>query len=90
VQVAVACYAVSVALGLLIEVVGFFSRAVDPRVRMMRLERAMERTRKQIELGTGPRRKVRWRRTGRDEPPATPATPPPGDEPRDPDPETRH
>jgi hypothetical protein len=78
VQVAVACYAVSVALGLVIEVVVFFSRAVDPRVRMIRLERAMERTRQQIELGTGPRRKVRWRRT------------PPAGEPRDPDPETRH
>ena len=89
VQVAVACYAVSVALGLLIEVVVFFSRAVDPRVRMMRLERAMARARSQIELGTGPRRKVRGRRTA--SPAGTPAgDASPADESRDPDPETRH
>lgn len=61
VQVAVACYAVAVALGLAIEVVVFFARAVDPRVRVVRLERAIERARQQIELGTGPARRMRWR-----------------------------
>jgi hypothetical protein len=61
VQVAVACYAVAVALGLLIEVVVFFARAVDPRVRVVRLEKAIERARQQIELGTGPVRRQRWR-----------------------------
>jgi hypothetical protein len=61
VQVAVACYAVAVASGLLIEVVVFFARAVDPRVRVVRLERAIERARQQIELGTGPARRLRVR-----------------------------
>jgi hypothetical protein len=48
VQVAVACYAVAVALGLLLEVVVFFSRAVDPRVRVVRLSRALDRARQQL------------------------------------------
>lgn len=45
VQISVACYAVGVALTLFIEVVVFFARAVDPRVRMLRLERALEKAR---------------------------------------------
>jgi hypothetical protein len=64
VQVAVSCYAVSIALGLLVEVVVFFARAVDPRVRVVRLEKAIERARQQIELGTGPARRVRRARRG--------------------------
>jgi hypothetical protein len=45
VQISVACYAVGVALTLFVEVVVFFARAVDPRVRLMRLERALEKAR---------------------------------------------
>lgn len=45
VQVSVACYAVGIGLTLLLEIVVFFARAVDPRVRVLRLERALEKTR---------------------------------------------
>jgi len=50
VEVSVACYAVGVAVSLLVEVLVFFSRAVDPRVRMMRLERALTRARELAEM----------------------------------------
>lgn len=53
VKVAIACYTVAVALSLLLEVIVFFSRAVDPRVRLVRLERAVERTRAQAERRAG-------------------------------------
>lgn len=49
VKVAIACYTVSVALSLLLEVIVFFSRAIDPRVRVIRLERAIEKARAQAE-----------------------------------------
>ncbi len=49
VKVAIACYAGAVALSLLLEVVVFFSRAVDPRVRVIRLERAIEKARAQAD-----------------------------------------
>jgi hypothetical protein len=50
VQVAVALYAIGILLALAVEIVVFFSRAIDPNVRLLRLERAVERTRKQITL----------------------------------------
>ncbi|HUQ08216.1 MAG TPA: alkaline phosphatase family protein [Kofleriaceae bacterium] len=49
VKVAIACYTVAVALSLLLEVIVFFSRAIDPRVRVIRLERAIEKARAQAE-----------------------------------------
>lgn len=51
VKVAIACYTVAVALSLLLEVIVFFSRAIDPRVRVIRLERAIEKARAQAEKG---------------------------------------
>jgi hypothetical protein len=52
VQVALALYAIAVSLALVVEVVVFFARALDPRVRLVRLERAALRAR--AELGDGP------------------------------------
>jgi hypothetical protein len=49
VKVAIACYTAAVALSLLLEVIVFFSRAIDPRVRVIRLERAIEKARAQAE-----------------------------------------
>ena len=46
--VAVACHALAVALTLSLEIVVFFARAVDPRVRLRRLERAAQRERRRI------------------------------------------
>lgn len=46
--VAVACHALAVALTLSLEIVVFFARAVDPRVRLKRLERAAQRERRRI------------------------------------------
>jgi hypothetical protein len=68
VQVSVACYAVSVAVSLFVEVLVFFARAVDPRVRMLRLERALIRTRELAEMaerGELPARRVRPKRARR-------------------------
>ena len=50
VQVAVAAYAMAILLALIVEIVVFFSRAVDPNVRLLRLERAVEKARQQITL----------------------------------------
>ena len=84
-QVAVAAYTAAVALGLMIEVVVFFARAVDPRVRVVRLERAIERARRQIELGTGPAaRRRRWRREIGVRGTPSPIDVPPRDPPLDP------
>jgi hypothetical protein len=47
--VAVACHALSGAVTLGLEIVVFFARAVDPRVRLRRLERAAERERRRLE-----------------------------------------
>ncbi len=55
VKVAIACYAIAVALSLLLEVIVFFARAVDPRVRVMRLERAIEKARAQAQRAGGGR-----------------------------------
>jgi hypothetical protein len=49
VLVAVSCYTVAVALTQVVEVIVFFARAVDPRVRLVRLERAAARARAQVE-----------------------------------------
>ncbi len=46
INIAIACYAVAVTLSLLLEIIVFFARAVDPRVRVMRLERAITRARR--------------------------------------------
>ena len=46
--VAVACHALAVAVTLSLEIVVFFARAVDPRVRLKRLERAAQRERRRI------------------------------------------
>ncbi len=46
--VAVACHALAVAVTLSLEIVVFFARAVDPRVRLRRLERAAQRERRRI------------------------------------------
>ncbi len=65
VEVSVACYAIGVAVTLLVEVLVFFSRAVDPRVRMMRLERALSRAKELAEMaerGELPRKPARTRR----------------------------
>lgn len=62
VEVSVACYAAGVALTLFVEVVVFFARAVDPRVRALRLERALEKARLAAETSGEtplPRRKER-------------------------------
>jgi hypothetical protein len=50
VQVAVALYAMAILLALVVEIVIFFARAIDPNVRLMRLERALEKARRQITL----------------------------------------
>lgn len=47
-QVAVACYALGVALSLLLELVIFLARAADPVARVARLERALARTRAKL------------------------------------------
>lgn len=44
-KVAIACYVLAVALLLVLEVVVFFARSVDPRVRLLRLERALDKAR---------------------------------------------
>ncbi len=49
VKVAISCYTIAVALSLLLEVIVFFSRAVDPRVRVVQLERAIEKARAQAD-----------------------------------------
>ena len=51
--VAVACHALAVAVTLGLEFVVFFARAVDPRVRLRRLERAAERERRRLKRDTG-------------------------------------
>jgi Metalloenzyme superfamily/Type I phosphodiesterase / nucleotide pyrophosphatase len=47
--IAVACYALAGAVTLGLEIIVFFARAVDPRVRLRRLERAAERERRRLE-----------------------------------------
>jgi hypothetical protein len=47
--VAVAFYAMASAVTLVLEIVIFFARAVDPRVRLRRLEAAAERQRSRVE-----------------------------------------
>ncbi len=55
VQVALALYAVAILLALVVEVVVFFARALDPRVRLVRLERAAARARAELgDPGTTP------------------------------------
>ena len=49
INIAIACYAVAVTLSLLLEVIVFFARAVDPRVRLAHLEKAIQRTRRRTE-----------------------------------------
>lgn len=49
VKVAVACYVLAVFLSLVVEVIVFFARSVDPRVRLLRLERALGKTRAELE-----------------------------------------
>jgi|GEM_PF-659423 len=44
-KVAIACYVLAVALSLVVEVIVFFARSVDPNVRLLRLERALARAR---------------------------------------------
>lgn len=53
-KVAIACYVVAVFLSLLVEIIVFFARSVDPNVRLLRLERAVARARAQAE-STEPR-----------------------------------
>ncbi len=48
VQVALALYAIAILLALLVEVVVFFARALDPRVRLQRLERATLKARAEL------------------------------------------
>ncbi len=48
VQVAVALYALSILLALIVEIVIFFARAIDPNVRLLRLERAVEKVKRQL------------------------------------------
>jgi hypothetical protein len=62
VLVAVSCYTIGVALTQVIEVIVFFARAVDPRVRLVRLERAAARARAQVEGRTRRRWPFRRRR----------------------------
>ena len=47
--IAVACYAMASAITLGLEIVIFFARAVDPRIRLRRLERATQRERARLE-----------------------------------------
>lgn len=47
--IAVATYAVGVSVLLILEIVIFFARAIDPRIRLQRLERAAARQRSSIE-----------------------------------------
>ncbi len=60
VQVALALYAIAILLALIVEVVVFFARALDPQVRLQRLERATAKVRAQIDAaphvapGAGP------------------------------------
>jgi hypothetical protein len=49
VQVALALYAIAVLLALIIEVVVFFARALDPQVRLQRLERATARIKARLD-----------------------------------------
>jgi hypothetical protein len=46
--IAVACHALASAVTLGLEIVVFFARAVDPRVRLRRLERAADRARRRV------------------------------------------
>jgi hypothetical protein len=48
-HIAVACHALAGAVTLGLEIIVFFARAVDPRVRLRRLERAAERERRRLE-----------------------------------------
>ena len=48
-SIAVACHALAGTVTLGLEIVVFFARAVDPRVRLRRLERAAERERGRLE-----------------------------------------
>jgi hypothetical protein len=64
VLVAVSCYTIAVALTQVVEVIVFFARAVDPRVRLVRLERAAARARAQVEG----RARRRWPRRRPPEP----------------------
>jgi len=81
VQISVACYAVGIALTLFMEVVIFFARAVDPRVRVLRLEKALERTKSladAVEVPEPERRRERLLRAARHPrrpPPSEPAPP---------------
>jgi hypothetical protein len=59
VQISVACYASGVAATLFLEIVVFFARAVDPRVRVLRLERAIERARAEASGALPARRRER-------------------------------
>lgn len=52
--IAVACHALAVAVLLGLEIVVFFARAVDPRVRLRRLERAAERERRRLATERAP------------------------------------
>jgi len=52
--VAVACYAMAVSVTLGLEIVVFFARAVDPRVRLRRLERAAAKVREHLESQSDP------------------------------------
>jgi hypothetical protein len=49
INIAIACYAVALTLSLLLEITVFFARAVDPRVRVERLERAISLARIAVE-----------------------------------------
>lgn len=49
VQVALALYAIAILLALVVEVVVFFARALDPRVRLERLERATAQARAELD-----------------------------------------
>jgi len=51
--IAVACFALASAVTLALEIVIFFARAVDPRVRIRRLERAAERERDRLKQESG-------------------------------------
>lgn len=45
INLAIACYAIAVTLSFRLEMIVFLSSAVDPRVRVMQLERAITRAR---------------------------------------------
>lgn len=49
-KVAIACYVLAVALLLVVEVIVFFARSVDPRVRLLRAERAVEKARAAVDV----------------------------------------